>query len=124
MNKEDVTFINCLLKHDEHITATTITTAASCVSSRLKVKTYRNFRAPETHENYITKISAIITINCGLRNSELTYLNANDITFVTQWYSNSFLKQSKTESAGKGLSFVVSLNPKSKIMRDYMFQNV
>ena len=60
LSKEDVTtFMNwiCHLKNNENFMATTITTAASCVSSRLKLKSHKNLMSHVLVKELIKKIN-------------------------------------------------------------------
>ena len=83
LSTENVTtFMNwiCYLKDSENYMATTVTTAASCVSARLKIKTHQNFMShllvkdliKKINKGHVPKQSAVFTrgnIDCFIANA-------------------------------------------------------
>ena len=76
---------------------------------------YFVLNAPETLDNKIKKIIALIAIQGALRISELTNLDYNDITLLDNGSMSIRIKSSKTDQAARGHNFIVTPNCKPEL---------
>ena len=76
---------------------------------------YFVLHAPETLDNKVKKIIALIAIQGALRISELNNLDFNDLTLLNNGSLSIRIKSSKTDQAARGHSFIVTPNCKPEL---------
>ena len=86
----------------------------ACVFTKEQIDRFV-LNAPEHMHFLVKKLVALIGIQGALRISEITNLEFNDITFMPNGSVNVRIKSSKTDTAGRGHSFIITPNCDKKL---------